>query len=328
MATTTTSRRLRVIINPISGTRSKKGVAEMIERYMSARGFDVEICYTARAGHATELAADAARRDYYGVIVVGGDGTVNETACGLIGSRVALGIVPMGSGNGLARHVGIPTDVKGALRILGRDQVQDCDYATANGRPFFCTCGFGFDARVTHRFARQHRRGLMTYVRSAATEFVNYESDPYRLQVEDGQPFEQEAFLVACCNASQYGNDAFIAPKASITDGLLDITVVHKGNPLSRMLVGVELMTGLIGTNAMVDTFRTRRLVIERPEAGPAHIDGEPVDMAERIEVEIHPAQLRLFVNKRKGKLLPGIAGVTKMFEAVGSRLRSVFQKM
>lgn len=316
-------RKIRVIVNPVSGTRSKRGVADLIERSLLDSGYDVEVCYTTCRGDATRLAREAVAMDCYGVLAVGGDGTVNETAVALCGSRTALGIIPLGSGNGLARHVGIPMDVKAALRIIRRDAVRACDYATANDTPFFCTCGFGFDAAVTHRFSRKKRRGLMTYLQSTLEEFKNYQCENYRITVDGYEEFEQDAFVVACCNASQYGNNAFIAPRASITDGLLDLTVIHEGHPLSKVLVGVEMMTGLIGRNAMIDTLRARRVRIERGSAGPAHLDGEPVEMPASIDVRIVPGGLNMFVNDRKSRFRPLLSALYKPLEEFASRVRS-----
>ncbi|MDE6099255.1 MAG: diacylglycerol kinase family lipid kinase [Muribaculaceae bacterium] len=316
-------RKIKVIVNPVSGTRSKRGVPELVERTLLDAGFEVEICYTTCRGDATRIGREAVSEACYGVLAVGGDGTVNETAAALCGSGTALGIIPLGSGNGLARHVGIPMDVKAALRVICRDVVRACDYATANETPFFCTCGFGFDAAVTHRFSRKGRRGLMTYLQSTLEEFKDYRSDRYRIAVDGYDSFEQDAFVVACCNASQYGNNAFIAPHASITDGLLDLTVIHEGNPLSKVLVGVEMMTGLIGSNAMIDILQARRIVIDRPAAGPAHLDGEPVEMPAHIEVQVHPGGLYMFTNDRKMRFRPLLSALYKPVEELASRIRS-----
>lgn len=315
--------KLMVIINPISGTGSKRGFKEMIAEHLEADGFDVDVQLTTCAGDATRLAALAVEKDYYGVVAVGGDGTVNETARALCGSRVALGIVPAGSGNGLARHIGIPMDVKSALRIIARRAVRPCDYATANGHPFFCTFGVGFDAAVTHRFSNSGTRGLLTYLTSAVTEFVSYREEHYHIEADGRKAFELEAFVVACCNASQYGNNAMIAPYASITDGLLDLTIIHKGNPLTKMLVGAELMTGLIMKNAMIDTLQVKNAVITRHSDGPAHIDGEPVNMPARIEVKTHAGQLNVFTNDRKLRTLPPIDLMIKPWIEIGAKVRS-----
>ncbi len=297
-------KKLLLIINPVSGTTSKKGVAEHIETRLSMAGFDVATEYTTCAGDATRLAGTAVERGFYGVLACGGDGTVNETARALCNTPVALGIVPTGSGNGLARHIEIPVDVDGSLDVICADNVVSCDYGTVCGRPFFCTFGVGFDAAVSDHFARQHRRGLITYLQSAIHEFMHYESELYTIEI-DGREFSREAFLVVCCNASQYGNNAFIAPDASIRDGVLDITVVRAGNKLQKAVLGFDMMAGFIGKNALVETVRARHAVITRSSAGPAHIDGEPLTLGERLEVRCHAGSLRIFTNPRKGSFTP-----------------------
>ena len=199
------SGQLMLIINPISGTGNKKGVARMVEQRFAALGFDVDVRMTGGRGDATRLAREAVDNGYRGVLACGGDGTVNETATALCGSSTALGILPAGSGNGLARHLGIPVDVESAIGIVASDNVVACDYGTVN----------------EHAFRPQ------TYTLSA-----------------NGKILTEKAFLVAVCNASQWGNNAYIAPQASITDGLLDIILVHSGSPIDAAVMGMDIFTG------------------------------------------------------------------------------------
>lgn len=296
--------RLLLIVNPISGTRSKRGLAEAIEKHARSADFDITTAVTSGPGDATRIAADAARQGYYGVLACGGDGTVNETAAGLIGTKTALGILPNGSGNGLARHIGIPSDPLMAFKVVKKRRIVDCDYCTVNERPFFCTFGVGFDAAVSHRFANGNSRGLINYLKSALGEFIKYAPETYTL-LHNGEELTEEAFLIACCNASQYGNNAFIAPTASITDGMLDITIVHSSNPLSQALVGVDLMTGFIGNNALIDTIRAKSLTIIRKNDGMAHLDGEPVIMPARLDVVCHHGGLNIFAPKKRFRFMP-----------------------
>lgn len=288
--------RCLLIINPISGTTSKDHVAATVTEAFQSTGMQLDIAYTRGPGHATELAADAAAAGFHSVIAAGGDGTVNEIARALCGTKTILGILPLGSGNGLARHLSIPVSLKPALDIILRGDVVECDHCTVNGRPFFCTFGMGFDAAVSDRYAsRPDHRGLVSYVRSAIAEFVNYKSDTYTV-VADGVEMTERAFIVACCNASQYGNNTFIAPRASISDGLMDITVVHSGTWLGSFVAGMEIMAGAAGKGlARVHTMRARKVTIDRSEPGSAHIDGEPLKLPCHLEVECHPASLRVF---------------------------------
>lgn len=302
-------KRVMLIINPISGTNSKEGLDRMVVDRMASMGREVDVRYTTGPGDATRLARHAIAEGYGAVLAAGGDGTVNETAIALCGSGVPLGIIPAGSGNGLARHIGIPVDTRLSLKIIEEWHVLDCDYGSVNDRPFFCTFGMGFDAAVSHRFARQHRRGKLSYIRSAISEYVSYHPQTYTISA-NGRIITEEAFLVAVCNASQYGNNAYIAPEASITDGLLDITVVHAGNHVDTAVMGMDLLTGYINRNTMIRTFRAPAAVIYRSGDGPAHIDGEPVIMDDIINVRCHASALRIFVPGHRSRFQPIITPV------------------
>lgn len=292
--------RVLLIINPISGVSGKEGLADHVIESLAHTGWDISVAYTTCSGDATRLAHKAVDEGFMAVLAAGGDGTVNETAAALCHSDVTLGIIPCGSGNGLARHLGIPVDIDEGLKIIGAGGKVVCDYATVNGIPFFCTFGVGFDAEVSQRFARQKRRGKLSYIRSAIAEYVRYRPQLYTIRA-DGRTLSEKAFLVAVCNASQYGNNAYIAPHASLTDGLLDVTIIHAGTPLDTMLVGADMMTGLIDKNASIDTFRARHIEIERAADGPAHIDGEPVHIDNVMTIECHHSALSIFTPEETG---------------------------
>lgn len=284
-----------LIVNPRSGTSEKGRVIKCALEELLAAGISVETAFTTRPGHATELAAAAAAAGTDIVVAVGGDGTVNETARALCNSSSALGIIPTGSGNGLARHLNIPMNPQGAIKVITGGNVEHCDYCTVNDRPFFCTFGMGFDAAVSDRFAsRPGSRGLINYVRSAIEELISYKADEYTISYAN-ETLTERAFIIACCNASQYGNNAFIAPDASVRDGLMDITVVHSGTLLRQALNGIDIMLGSIRDGARVHTFRADRVVITRKNSGPVHIDGEPAAMGTRLVVRCHPGGLRVF---------------------------------
>ncbi len=310
--------RLMLIINPISGTGSKKGVVEMVEQAMGACGHDVDVRLTGARGDATRLAGEAAAKGYHGVLACGGDGTVNETARALCGTETALGILPAGSGNGLARHLQIPVDIAMALKVIADGNVVDSDYGTVNGRPFFCTFGMGFDAAVSHRFARQSRRGILSYVKSAISEYVQYRPQTYTVSA-NGKLLTEKAFLIAVCNASQWGNNAYIAPEASITDGLLHITIVHSGTAIDAAVMGMDIFTGYINKNTMVHTFRAPACVIYRNGAGEAHIDGEPMMMDDILDVKCHHGALKVFTPGATHRFTPVITPLQEMFK--GARL-------
>lgn len=293
------SRRLLLVINPISGGLNKSGLAEMVkQRINSSLNMDVDVRMTSAKGDARRFAEEAVEKKYYGVIVAGGDGTVNEVATALCDSDVALGIIPSGSGNGLARHLEIPVDVNFSLDVILNNNIIACDYATVNGLPFFCTFGVGFDAAVSDRFAKQGKRGKFMYFKSVLEEYVQYHPQVYTISA-NGKVLTQNAFLVACCNASQYGNNAYIAPTASMTDGLLDIIIIHAGSPLDTAVLGVDLFTGYINRNTLLQSFRAPAAVIYRTQDGPAHIDGDPIELGEIIDVKCRRGGLKIFVPQK-----------------------------
>ena len=320
------SNKCLLIINPISGTTNKRGLDKKVVDRLADSGLDIQPAWTTAHGDATRLARKAVADGWHSVIAAGGDGTVNETAKALCGSDTTLGIIPCGSGNGLARHLDIPVDIDAALDIIAANHPVACDYGTVNGQPFFCTFGVGFDAAVSYKFSRQKHRGLLTYLHSTFREFINYNADEYVISA-NGHVLTENAFLVAVCNASQYGNNAYIAPHASMTDGLLDITIVHQGNPLTTALVGVDLMTGYIDRNTLIHTFRTSSATIQRAGSGPAHLDGEPVTLGENMEVECHPGRLNIYTNPNERPFRPIITPVYSMMREIRLAAARVFGK-
>lgn len=314
-----------LIVNPISGTSNKTEMVDHLQQRLSLLGMEPEVRYTTCRGNATQLARHAIEHGYEAVVTVGGDGTINETAAALCGSEVTLGIIPAGSGNGLARHLGIPVDVDGAIDVIARRHAVAIDYGTMNGQPFFCTFGIGFDAAVSHRFARQRRRGPLSYIKSAIDEFVQFHPSTYTISA-NGKVLTEKAFLVACCNTSQYGNNAYIAPEASITDGLLDFTIVHAGNPMSTALVGVDLFTGFINRNTLIETFRAPSAVIYSSSPSEAHIDGEPIVAAEAMEVKCHQQQLKVFTPGRTESFRPLLTPFNNLVRDTGIAIRNAFK--
>lgn len=318
-------KRIMLIVNPISGTGNKKDVPEVVERTLAAEGYSTDVRFTGGRGDATMFASEASDKSYYGVLACGGDGTVNETARALCGSQTALGILPAGSGNGLARHLGIPVDVELAMEIVCQRNVVPSDYGSVNGVPFFCTFGMGFDAAVSHRFARQNHRGLLSYVRSALSEYVQFRPTTYTISA-NGKLLTEKAFLVAVCNASQWGNNAYIAPEASLTDGLLDITVVHSGSPIDAAVMGMDIFTGFISKNTMVHCFRAPAAVIYRSEKGEAHVDGEPMMLDEILDVKCHRGALRLFTPLDRDRFRPIVTPIKEMLRDARLSLNHIFR--
>lgn len=288
-------RKILAVINPISGTSNKEFMPETIARCINPDKFDVVVRFTQHASHATLLTEEAIKEGFYGVIAVGGDGTINEVAAALRDSSTALGIIPCGSGNGLARHLGIPMNVEKALEIINLDNIEALDYCTANDRPFFCTCGVGFDAHVSQKFAEAKKRGPLSYIQKTLVEYLKYRCKTYSIEMND-RVVTEKAFVIACGNASQYGNNAFITPRASMHDGLIDVTVIHPFTPLDTAVLGVLLFTRHIDQDTNINTFRTSELTIHRPKPDVMHIDGEPIMMDADIHIKCHKAGIKIFL--------------------------------
>ena len=299
------------IINPISGGRetqsAKRKLPKLIMQTLDAEQWLPNIVFTERAGHATELARQFARMGFDAVVAVGGDGTVNEVARGLVkgerskvkGERsTALGIIPMGSGNGFARHLNIPMRPQKALEMINHSEPISVDYGLANGKLFVSTCGTGFDALVADNFAGSNKRGFMTYLQNVLKEAFAYQPQTYHL-VGDGIDVTHKAFLITFANANQWGYEAMIAPKASIQDGKMDIMLMSSHAMLGSASLALRLFTGNIDDSHFMDTIRAKEITLEREEAGPFHIDGDPVEMEKDIRIKIVPDGLRVLAEKR-----------------------------
>ncbi|MBQ9073756.1 MAG: diacylglycerol kinase family lipid kinase [Muribaculaceae bacterium] len=319
-------RKLLLIINPISGTDNKEKIEPLVRKYLEPLGYKILVDYTCAHGDATRLAHWAVDNGYFGVIAAGGDGTVNETAIALCDTDTALAIIPCGSGNGLARHLGIPIGITDSIKIISEGHILACDYGSVNRRPFFCTFGVGFDAAVSETFAKQRRRGKFSYLKSAISEYVNYTPQVYTISA-NCHILTEKAFLIACCNASQYGNNAYIAPEASITDGLLDITIIHAGSPLDTAFVGVDLFTGYINSNTLIHSFRAPAAVIYRSAEGPVHLDGEPITMGDVMSIKCHHESLKIFTPKNQVEFRPIITPIENMMRDISLSFNRIFGK-
>ena len=291
-----TRKKVLFIVNPISGSGRKGAVYRHIHRHADRKRIDYSVCHTRYAGHATELARRAITKGYDIVVAVGGDGTINEVASVVVHTPVALGIVPCGSGNGLARHLQIPLDTVKAIRLINETTIHCLDYGRINDRPFFCTCGIGFDAFISLKFADSSKRGPLTYLENVLREGLNYRSENYIIENEDGTE-RHEAFLIACANASQYGNNAYIAPQASMKDGLMDVIIMKPFNAFEAPQIALQLFNKTLLSNDHIETFQARKIRITRTDDGPVHCDGDPFTTGREILVELIPNSFNVVVN-------------------------------
>lgn len=282
-----------LIINPISGNDSKRNIPEEVAAAFDQHHYDIFIRVTGYPEHATEIAREAAEKNYKYVLVAGGDGTVNEVAKPLVHTDTTLGIIPSGSGNGLARELGIPLDTEKAIDIILRQHTRTIDYGIANGHIFFCTCGFGFDAFISDRFAEGKKRGPLGYVRNILESVVDFRSEEYEITSDD-QTLRERAFILTCANASQYGNDAHIAPGASMDDGMMNVSILKPLNAIEIPQTTLQLFTNNIDKNSKMTSLVTRNLLIKRTRAGMMHVDGEPVTTGTEIKVETIHKGLRV----------------------------------
>lgn len=290
--------KIAFIINPFSGTGKKEDIPALIRKELDTEVFEPEIVFTAQRGHGTELAKAFVDKGFSMVVAVGGDGTVNEVGRSLIHTNTSMGIIPIGSGNGLARHLGIPMNTKKAIKLLNHSEPILMDYGLVNERPFFCTCGTGFDAYVSTEFAKGKKRGVMSYVEKIITGYFTYKSQNYHLQGE-GIDLNSKAFVITFANASQWGNNAYIAPLASVQDGKLDISIMSNFPIIAIPTLALQLFAKTIDKDLFMTTLRSKEITMMREETGPFHYDGEPYEEGKEIQIKTIADGLKVLVNKR-----------------------------
>ena len=289
-------RKALFIINPISGGKKKDQVPALIKNILDHTLFEATIVYTERAMHGSELAKDAVGKYDY-VIAVGGDGTVNEIASAIVGTNVALGVIPFGSGNGLARFLGIPMDTAKSIEAINGERVEAIDSAILNGQRFFNLAGMGFDAHIAEVFSHDKNRGFWAYIKSSFREISNYKAETYQINI-DGTEYVRDAFMLSIANSSQFGNNAHVSPHASVQDGLLDICII-KQFPLWRFPeMGIRMFAKTADKSKYVEIIRGKNVNIKRSTDGPVHLDGEPQMMGKEVSIQMVPASLRIITGQ------------------------------
>jgi YegS/Rv2252/BmrU family lipid kinase len=296
------NKKIIFIVNPISGVGKKDRLPEIVDEYIDRTVNEVEIVYTEHSGHAFEIARQRADTGADVVVAVGGDGTVNEVARALVETRTALGIIPCGSGNGLARHLMLPINMEGAMQIITEGVIHDLDYGVINNHPFFCTCGMGFDAFISQKFADAGKRGPMTYIENVLVEGLKYEPETYSVTLDGNEAEPYKAFLISVANASQYGNDAYIAPKASMSDGFLDVVIMEPFDIIDAPQVGLDLMNKTLDKSSKIRSFRAKDIHITRTHPGVIHYDGDPIMAGEDIHVQLKSKGIRIIINDHADK--------------------------
>ncbi len=288
-----TKKRILFVVNPVSGGKKKTAFNKQVLEVLDLSRFEPTFKITNHINHAYELAKSAIDEQYDAVIAVGGDGTINEIGSALVGTNMPLGIVPEGSGNGLALYLGIPMNESAALRRINRFDTVAIDCGKIQDRFFFNIAGMGFDASVSDKFATESVRGPIGYLRTVINVLSRYKPKKYHLKI-DGKSYEREAFMISVANSPQYGNNAYIAPNASINDGVLDVCVVHKFPLYSLPMMIFHLFNKTADQSEYVEIIPGKQICIQQEGKDSVHVDGEPIDLGNQINIEVMPKALNI----------------------------------
>jgi diacylglycerol kinase (ATP) len=295
------NRHILYFINPISGTRSKQELIKTIQDKTAQEGIRYQLAYTNAEGDYNYLKEKIVTEAITDVVICGGDGTVSQVGASLSGIDVNTGIIPLGSGNGLALAAKIPRDLHSALSVIFSGKAAYVDGFFINNKFSCMLCGLGFDALVAHEFARQRKRGLATYVRQTLLNFFSAKAYPFSISYS-GRTIDCKAYFISIANSNQFGNNVTIAPRASLSDGLLDVVVVKKMN---KFMLICKLLWQIKRGKTMPENspdfeknsilyFNAASLTVHNPSLAPLHIDGDPAETAEEVRIKVIPAALRL----------------------------------
>jgi diacylglycerol kinase (ATP) len=283
------------VLNPISGRRKRaKEVVDYISMTMSQSGHQFEFASTSGPGDATRIACDAVRQGIEIVVAAGGDGTVNEVASGLIHSESCLGVIPLGSGNGVARSLNIPLKLTSGLHFLMHPRITTIDIGKMNQRYFVGVCGVGYDAKIGQKFQEFGVRGPIPYFMIGAKEYFFYQSERVKLEFNDTK-FEDDVLLVAIANTKQYGNGAIIAPDADPKDGLLDVCVIPKVPIFKAIYLTIKLFKGEINTTGSYLHHRCKSIhILTDSKNSIVHTDGEPHRIENNLQIDLIEKALKV----------------------------------
>lgn len=310
------------VYNPHSGVGGKHVILRQIEDLLDREKYDFTIRKITKEGHASELAREAVVNGADIVCAIGGDGTVNMIASELKDTDTALAIIPAGSGNGLARHLHIPLDHEKSIMLINNGNVRSMDYGIVNLQPFFCTCGVGFDAFISQKFAQTKIRGPLAYLEKMLLNGLLFKPETYDIDVvgEREEHTVRKAFIITCANASQYGNNIYIAPHASVFDGMLNVTIVKPFTALEVPQLAMQLVTGKIEQNSRIETFRCKSISIHRTKPGVIHFDGDPVNTTSDVEIAVVPGGLKC--------ICPSNEGITDVAEIIHNEIIDQINKI
>lgn len=281
------------IINPISGIKKKNSLQQIINDETDKNCFELSVKYTEYAGHGKEIAQQAVKNKFDIVVAVGGDGTINEISSQLIHTDTALGIIPKGSGNGLARFLKIPLDERKAVQLINKINIMEIDALKLNGSYSVNVAGIGFDAHIAHLFDAYGKRGFKSYAKLIYKEYKKYKSKKYRLII-DGKAIERQAFAISFANSSQFGNNAHIAPLAKIDDGLIDVCILKDFPPYKAISLVIQLYTKNLPKSRYYKVLKAKNIKIDSSTELLGHIDGEAVSFGHELDIKILPKSLKI----------------------------------
>ena len=297
--TESAKKRIKFIINPISGTRDKEYIESYIIKHIKHTDFFFDIDYTEYAQHATIISKEATEKSYDAVIAIGGDGSINEIASSLTQTNTALGIIPNGSGNGLAHYLNIPLNVQRAIKIINDYKIIDVDTATINNKLFVSVAGLGFDALVAEGFAHSKTRGFFSYLKVIIQNYFSYKRGTYTLYY-NGKKIEKKVMMITLANSNQFGYNSIIAPDAVINDGLLDVCLIEKVPFMEAPLLSLLLFLRRIDESRRIEIFKTKELtIIQNSKKRVVHIDGDPQIFSKKLHIKVHPKTLKLIVPEK-----------------------------
>lgn len=290
-------RKLLFIVNPNAGKKISDQIIATIRKELPQNIY-YQIAIWKDKDHFEEITALLKSENYTDAIAVGGDGTVNHVAKTILDTGIRLGIVPIGSGNGLARSLGLSMKIEEVVRQIAAGKTEVIDSGQVNRIPFFCTSGIGFDAHIGNLFATSVKRGLQSYVKITIRELFKYRAKNYTLSF-NGQTIQRKAFLITVANAGQYGNDFYIAPQASMQDGLFHVVVLKPFNPLHLPVMMTKILSKKADLSSRIETYVTNKITITRDGRDTVHFDGEPAFEEKEVVFENRPGSLKVIVGEK-----------------------------
>lgn len=288
---------IQFIVNPISGGLDKSEVVQLIETYIDSNKYDYEVLWTKYSGHGFKLARKAVEKGVDIVCAVGGDGSVHNIASGMVNSDSILAIIPIGSGNGLARHLQIPMNIKEAISTINQMKIRAIDVVKINRKYFFNVAGFGFDGHISKLFAKTKKRGLANYTNLVLKEFFKAQEDDFSLLFENKKSLNGKALMLSIANGAEFGNGFQVSPKSSLSDGYLELVVTRKPGALTFPSLVMNALKGNAHTSKFVTTYRFKKLTVLKA-SNSFHADGEPISVKFPLQIEVNPKALLIIAGE------------------------------